>query len=205
MFEGIRYLFARAQKKINLSAVRRSVIHSTSVVESGCQIVDVNFDRHSFCGHDCIILNTDIGSFCSIADQVYIGGAAHPMHFVSTSPVFLSHEDSVKYKFSHHEFQYLPKTKIGNDVWIGFAARIRAGVVIGHGAVVGMGAIVTHDVDPYTVVAGNPAKLISRRFPREISEALLNSKWWDLPDNELKKAALYFKNPIEFLKERGLL
>jgi acetyltransferase-like isoleucine patch superfamily enzyme len=205
MFKGIRYLIARAQKKTKLSAVRGSVIHPTSVVESGCQIVDVRFDRHSFCGHDCIILNADIGSFCSIADLVYIGGAAHPLHFVSTSPVFLSHRDSVKRKFSYHEFQHLPKTKIGNDVWIGFGARIRAGITIGHGAVVGMGAIVTHDVEPFTIVAGNPAKIISRRFTPEVSQELLNSKWWDFPDEELEKMAVSFNNPVEFLKDRGLL
>ena len=92
--------------------------------------------RHSFCGFDCVILNSEIGAFCSISDNVYIGGSQHPMHFVSTSPVFLKHRDSVKTKFAKHDYTNMPHTIIGNDVWIGHGAKIRAGVKIGHGAVV---------------------------------------------------------------------
>ena len=78
------------------------------------------------------------------------------MEYVSTSPVFLDHRDSVKAKFSHHHYVWRAKTSIGHDVWIGEAALIKGGLNIGHGAVIGMGSVVTKDVPPYAIVAGNP-------------------------------------------------
>lgn len=202
---AIAYLIARLQKKARLSALRNTSIDPTSAVEGGSQLVSVSMARHSFCGYDCTILNAEIGAFCSISDQVYIGGSAHPMHFVSTSPVFLSHRDSVKTKFSRHDFLDMPKTIVGNDVWIGYGARIKAGVHIGHGAVVGMGAVVTRNVSPYTVVGGNPAREISRRFSPELVEALLKSEWWNYSDDDLKKYAGKFNDPESFLRERGII
>jgi acetyltransferase-like isoleucine patch superfamily enzyme len=194
----VRSLFKRGM--ISLSAISASRIHRTSAVESGCQIVDSTIDKHSFCGYDCVILSTKIGSFCSIADRVYIGGSKHPMHFVSTSPVFLSHRDSVKAKFAFHEYYCLPKTIVGNDVWIGFDAKIRAGVSIGTGAVIGMGSVVTKDVAPYSIVAGVPATVIGYRFDPEIIEQLLASRWWEFDENRLREVAKTFCDPVEFLR-----
>lgn len=193
------YALARIQKKMRGSAIRNSFIDKTSAIESGSQVVNSSFDRHSYCGYDCVILNCSLGGFCSISDQVYIGGSAHPMHFVSTSPVFLSHKDSVKTKFSRHEFSSMPRTTIGNDVWIGHGAKVRAGVTVGHGAVVGMGAIVTRDVRPYAIVAGNPAREIGRRFDDETIDALLKSEWWNFEDSKLRAAANDFTDPAVFL------
>lgn len=201
----LRYLVARLQKRSRLSAVRKSVIHETSVIEPGSQIVQVEMDRHSYCGYECSIINAHIGSFCSIADQVFIGGSAHPLEYVSTSPVFLNHRDSVKAKFAHHEFLKLPRTEIGNDVWIGHGARIKAGITIGHGAVVGMGAVVTKEVRPYAIVAGNPAREVRRRFEDRIVEALLRSAWWTFDDDRLREAAKLFTNPEAFLESEALL
>lgn len=195
------YAIARLQKKLWLSAIKRSTIDRTSVAEAGCQIVDSQMGRHSFCGYGCIILNSEIGAFCSIADQVYIGGSHHPIHFVSTSPVFLSHRDSVRAKFSRHEYGQMLRTVIGNDVWIGYGAKIRAGVTIGHGAVVGMGSVVARDVPPYTIVAGNPAREIRKRFAPEICMGLLKTEWWAFSDEKLKEAAQLFQDPEKFLRD----
>lgn len=199
------YALGRLQKKLRLSAIKSSTIHPTSAVESGCQIFSAAIDRHSFCGYDCIILNCSIGAFCSISDNVYIGGAHHPMHFVSTSPVFLSHRDSVKAKFSRHEYNHMPQTMIGNDVWIGYGVRIRAGVKVGDGAVIGMGSVVTKDVAPYAIVAGNPAREIKKRFRSEVCDALLRSAWWNYSDEKLKASANLFTEPERFLKENEYL
>ena len=199
----ISYILARLQKKSRLSAVRASQIHATSKVEPGSQVVGTVMDRHSFCGYDCTLLNAKIGSFCSISDEVYIGGSAHPIEYVSTSPVFLSHRDSVKAKFSRHEYYHMPETRIGNDVWIGHGAKIRAGVTIGHGAVVGMGAVVAKDVRPYAIVAGNPAREIRRRFEDSAVEALLAIAWWDFDDEKLARAAQSFTDPARFIAEFG--
>jgi acetyltransferase-like isoleucine patch superfamily enzyme len=158
------YLWAKFAKKVRGSAVLSSRIDPTSKVGSGSQIVNSIFDRHTFCGYDCTIINCRIGSFCSIANGVSIGGARHPMEFASTSPVFLSHKDSVKAEFARHDYSQDAMTTIGNDVWIGERVLIKAGVNVGHGAVVGMGSVVTKDVTPYAIVAGNPSKLIRMRF-----------------------------------------
>ena len=199
------YLFAKFQRKSRLAACRHCVIHPTSKVEGGSQVVSLTMDRHSFCGYDCMIVNVDIGAFCSIADRVCIGGAGHPIGYVSTSPVFLSHKDSVQAKFARHQYQDCPKTIIGHDVWIGYGAFIKSGVRIGNGAVVGMGAVVTRDVEPYTVVGGNPARKISERFPKDIADALTASEWWLMSDAELKESSALFTDVELFLKSRNLL
>lgn len=123
------------------------------------------------------------------------------MHFVSTSPVFLLRRDSLKEKFARFEYLDLPRTKIGHDVWIGHGAHIRAGVTLGHGAVVAIGSVVTRDVLDYTVVGGNPAHIIRRRFADDVAKRLLETSWWDLPDDEIRRWAPYFDDPERFLDE----
>ncbi|HTN62753.1 MAG TPA: CatB-related O-acetyltransferase [Devosia sp.] len=205
LVDRIFYAAARLRKKSQLSAVKNTHLGFDTKIEAGSQVVDTTLGRHTFCGYNCTILNADIGSFCSIAQDVCIGGAAHPTHFVSTSPVFLSHRDSVKTKFSRHEFVHLPQTLIGHDVWIGYGAKIKSGVTIGTGAVIGMGAVVTRDVPPYTIVAGNPAREIRKRFEPRLIEALLQSSWWEFDEDRLKSAAALFVDPEAFLRAEGLL
>lgn len=72
-------------------------------------------------------------------------------------------------------------TVIGNDVWIGNSATIMPGVKIGHGAIIGTNSLVTKDVEPYTIVGGNPARLIRKRFDEGSIEFLLKLNWWDWP------------------------
>ncbi|PWG02099.1 acetyltransferase [Sphingosinicella humi] len=118
--------------------------------------------------------------------------------------MFLKHEDSVKAKFSRHGYNHMPRTVVGNDVWIGHGAKVRAGVRIGHGAVIGMGAVVTRDVGPYSVVAGNPARELRRRFDEGTIELLLKSAWWDFDDHHLTEAAKNFPDPKAFIRAEKL-
>lgn len=200
MIDITTYLIARILKKLRMSSIKDSKIHKTSAIESGSQIVSSSFDRHSYCGYDCTILYCDIGSFCSISDFVYIGGSQHPAHFVSTSPVFLSHRDSVKTKFAKHIYEKKPRTIIGHDVWIGHGAKIKGGVSVGNGSIIGMGSVVTKDVEPYSIVAGNPAKVIKYRFEKNIIEKLLQSKWWEGDDSSLRKMGVNCNNIHEYIE-----
>jgi acetyltransferase-like isoleucine patch superfamily enzyme len=123
------------------------------------------------------------------------------MHFVSTSPVFLSHRDSVKAKFAKFDYFNMPRTRIGNDVWLGHSVCVRSGVEIGHGAVVAMGSVVTKDVPPYAVVGGNPARVLRMRFSDDVIAGLLATQWWNLPDKELIRWGVWFDDPEKFLNE----
>ena len=192
---------AKILKKLRFSALKDCIIDKTSKIESGCNLVNVTMDKYSFCGYNCEMTNVEIGSFCSIANGVIIGGGMHPIDWVSMSPVFYEGRDSVKAKFSEHKRENVLKTIIGHDVWIGQNCLIKQGVTIGNGSVIGMGSIVTKDVEPYTIVAGNPAKVIRKRFNNKIIESLEKSEWWNFNNNQLEYYAKYFKVPSIFLEK----
>ncbi|MDP1932937.1 MAG: CatB-related O-acetyltransferase [Gammaproteobacteria bacterium] len=119
----------------------------------------------------------EIGRFCSIGRNVTLGEARanHPLGWVSTSLAV-----SCEYQAEHC------LTSIGHDVWIAHDAVVMAGVTVGTGAVIGRNAIVTKDVEPYQIVAGNPARPIRYRFNEEQRLGLLKSEWWNLDYEALK-------------------
>jgi len=197
----LAYLWNKVLKKMRGAAVANSSIHSTSKVEAGSQFINSSMDRYSFCGYDCKILNCNIGAFCSIADGVIIGGAQHPIEWASTSPVFYRGRDSVAKKFSEFERPKSKRTTIGNDVWIGDRALIKGGVEIGDGAIIGMGSVVTKNVGAYEIWAGNPAKLIRKRFDDNTVQELLNSDWWNLDDATILKYSQYIREPNQFASQ----
>jgi len=198
---SLRYLLFKLLKKLRLFGNFKSTIHQTSKIESGSTIVNTNFDAHSFCGYDCTIINTDIGKYTSIGSGVIIGGGSHPLNWISTSPAFYEGRDSIKLKLSEHNREAPKRTILKNDVWIGDGVIIKQGIVIGNGAVVGFGSRVTKNVPDYAIVAGNPAKILKFRFDDELIKQLLNSSWWDSSELDLKKAAIFAKEPKRFLDE----
>lgn len=131
-----------------------------------------------------------IGSFCSIgsgAAFIMAGNQGHRNEWVSTFPFYWMPEVPA---FAGAETGYLPAgdTVIGNDVWIGSEVIIMPGIKIGDGAVIGTRALVTRDVEPYTIIGGNPAKQIRKRFDDEKIELLLKIKWWNWSDQQLQQA-----------------
>jgi chloramphenicol O-acetyltransferase type B len=199
---SINRLLFRLIKKLHLKEIVGSSVHSTSKIEAGSSFVKSFMDRYSSCGYDCTIINCKIGSFVSIADHVSIGLSSHPMQYVSMSTVFLSHRDSVPHKLSKHPTPCIPRiTHIGSDVWIGKSAMIKQGVTVGHGSIIGMGSVVTKDVPPYAIVAGNPARVIRYRFDQAIIKLLLQSQWWDLEVSQLRILAPSFTNVDSFLSK----
>lgn len=195
----ISFLWAKFMKKMRGAAICNSKLDKTVVIEAGSHIVNSVFGKYSYCGYDCQIINCRIGAFCSIGDNIRIGGANHPYKWVSMSPVFYEGRDSIKKKFATYPRPKDKETIIGNDVWIGHNAIILQGVVISDGAVVGSGAVVTKNVPPYSIVAGNPARIINKRFEDVVIDKLLESKWWDLNDNKIKDLAVHIQSPIDFI------
>ncbi len=201
MFNKLKWILAKGLKIVmNPPAIHHCEISPKAKVCARSELTGCRLGPYSYVGYQCFMVNTEIGSFCSIADRCSIGGAAHPMDFVSTSPVFHEGKNLLKTSFSAHAIPQTPKTTIGHDVWIGQGAFIKAGVTVSVGAVIGMGTVVTHDVGPYEIWAGNPAKLIRRRFSQETIDGLLASRWWEMDEESLQKAAADFDDPQRFLK-----
>ncbi|WP_305076003.1 CatB-related O-acetyltransferase [Methylosinus sp. RM1] len=145
----------------------------------------------------------EIGRYVSIGEQVQAGRGDHPHAWLSTSPMFylttpLFDVGTANFVGAPELYNYRPNldgvaplpfvrpVKIGNDVWIGHGAFIKPGVNIGDGAVVAACAVVTRDVPPYSIVGGNPAKVIKYRFPEELRERLLACRWWRLAPWQLR-------------------
>lgn len=134
----------------------------------------------------------EIGSFCSIARgvNIYLGGNHH-IEWITTSPLnqlYRAHKNI-------NEATTNGSVIIGNDVWIGADSTILSGVTIGDGAVVGTKSVVSRSVPPYSVVVGNPAKVVKKRFSDEQITKLLEIKWWNWDDEKIKENMLLLLNP----------
>jgi acetyltransferase-like isoleucine patch superfamily enzyme len=129
-----------------------------------------------------------IGNFCSIGSdiKIFLGGN-HRHDWVTTYPFGHIHQDI----FNNFNGEGHPRTKgdiiIGNDVWIGQTTTIMSGIKIGDGAVIANNSHIVKDVEPYSIVGGNPAKLIKYRFTPEQIDKLLRIKWWDWEDEKINK------------------
>ena len=129
-----------------------------------------------------------IGKFCALASgvQFIMGSANHRISSVTTYPFSVfggAWEENTPPHLSQLPFK--GDTVVGNDVWLGRECVVMPGVRIGDGAIVAAYSVVTRDVEPYTVVGGNPARVIRRRFDSELTDMLLRLKWWDFAPEAL--------------------
>lgn len=163
----------------------------------------------SYIGSQCNI-NAIVGKYCSIGDDVIVLSSRHPVHkFVSTHPMFYStnmQNGHTYVKQQLYEERYCPyesgvAVRIGNDCFIGSHTIIMAGVTVGNGAVIGAGAVVTKDVEPYSIVAGVPAIKIGERFPADKVQIVEKSKWWEQSKEWLEENVDMFKD-IEIFTEK---
>ena len=121
-----------------------------------------------------------------------------------TPPVRLSRNNILRTNYAKHARAPEPRTKIGNDVWIGLNVIIIAGVRIGDGAVIGAGSVVTKDVPSYAIWAGIPARQIRERFDKETIRKLKALSWWNWPEEQIVRLATFFDDPKKLLKSQGI-
>lgn len=179
------------------AVVTRSTLGSYVDIGERVLLDEVDMGDFSYFDRDAMVNHTTIGKFCSIAASTRINPGNHPMwratqhHFTYRARRYgMAETDDTaffQWRRDHH-------VTIGHDVWIGHGAVVLAGVTIGTGAVIGAGAVVSKSVDPYTIVAGVPAKPIKRRFSEEIADRLLQLAWWDWPHERLREALLDFRS-----------
>ena len=198
VFGDVKYIISRALNRRPV-AKKNSQIHKKAKVGNGAKLVNSKIGRYSYI-YESSVAHADIGAFCSIASGCTIGGGSHPTDWVSSSPVFYKGRNVLYKNFSQNEYSEYKRTVIGNDVWIGNGCLIKGGVTIGDGAVIGMGSVVTHDVPPYEIWAGNPARLIRKRFDDETIKKLIELKWWELDDDTLSKYGDAFNNVEALIK-----
>ena len=145
-----------------------------------------------------------IGKFCQIGRNVefIMNGANHQMNSVSTYPFYIFkgwEQDPPKME----DLPFKGDTVVGNDVWIGQNAVILPGVHSGDGCIIGANAVVASDMPPYSVMVGNPAKVIRKRFDDEMIELLEKLQWWNLSEKQIQKLIPILSNSdINFVKKQ---
>ncbi|MDX8496637.1 DapH/DapD/GlmU-related protein [Mesorhizobium sp. VK22B] len=143
------------------------------------------FERHSEA------IYTTIGKFCSIAANSRINALEHPIERLTQHKISYRPNEYFRWLGVDAEFRERRRAKqvsIGHDIWIGHGAVVMPGVTIGNGAVIGANAVVTHDVSPYAIVAGVPAKPLRQRFAAATAARIESLAWWDWAPERLAKA-----------------
>lgn len=170
--------------------VRSDMAGNFTLGEFSC-INRSSFGRYCGMGSSSYAADTNVGRYCTFGSRLSIGAFDHPTDWLSI-----------------HEFQYRDiggiygetildggvnqlvdgtrQTHIGSDVWIGDNAAVKRGVTIGHGVIIGMCAVVTRDVEPYSIVVGNPGRVLRKRFSDKAVTDLLELKWWEMNMQALK-------------------
>ena len=168
---------------------RNVIVGKNCRISYGCEIGDNTYVNYN----TVIDANVKIGKYCSIAPNVYIAPGNHEYTFVSTHPILYDKSWQKKLNIKSYNVELKEKnTIIGNDVWIGVNATILQGVKVGNGAIIGANAVVTKDVESYSIVVGNPAKKIKYRFKEEdIKELERIEPWWNKEVSSLDIESMY--------------
>ena len=144
-------------------------------------VAPTDFEAHVTHHYEFLGDNLIIGKFCAIASGIefVMNGANHQMQGLSTYPFNILGGDWQKFTPDLTDLPLKGDTVVGNDVWFGQNVTVLPGVTIGDGAIIGANSVVTKDVAPYTIVGGNPIRLIRPRFSPEVIQALEKLAWWD--------------------------
>jgi virginiamycin A acetyltransferase len=185
----IRWFVLRVEKGKYYSRTIRRIFSEYHGVEVG---------MYTGCGNFSILIfkpGTTIGRFTTITETVRAFSGNHPLNTRSSHALFYNLQLGI---VKGKEIIHRGKLNIGNDVFIGHNAILLPSVhLVGDGAYIGSGAIVTKDVPPYAIVAGNPAKILSYRYPENVIKEMLESKWWEKSLDELKMDIESFQKPLD--------
>ena len=186
--------------------IKPTINNKNIIVGDFSYIADSNFESHVTHHYEWNNDKLIIGKFCQIASGVefVMNGANHQMNAVSTFP-FYTLEGWEQTPPTQNDLPLKGDTIIGNDVWIGQNVTILPGVHIGDGAIIGANSVVGSNVDPYTIVAGNPAKPIRKRFDHELINIMEKLKWWDRSIEEINNLIpLLTSSDLEKVKQELL-
>lgn len=168
--------------------VQNSRMGAWTMVGARCEVFQSDLLDYSYLVKDVEVFNAEVGKFANIASQVRINPTNHPfwratLHHFSYRSVshFMADDDDPEIS----DWRGQKRVVIGPDVWMGHGAIILPGVSVGTGAIIGAGSVVTKNVADYTIVAGNPAKLIRRRVNEDVEAALKRIAWWDWSREQL--------------------
>ncbi|MDR1391844.1 MAG: CatB-related O-acetyltransferase [Clostridiales bacterium] len=198
--------------------VKPTIKNSNIIVGDFTYFSDLNFEKHVTNHYEFYGDKLIIGKFCQIASGVefIMNGANHKTNAVSTFPFYIF-EGWEQEAPSLLEMPIKGDTIIGNDVWIGQNVTILPGVNIGNGVIIGANSVVTTDVKSYTIVAGNPARFIRKRFDDDLIDLLQEFKWWNLSikeinsiipvlsSSDLLKTKKFLKEKNEQLKSKKII
>ena len=223
----LKLIITKTKFKINRFLKKRQLSKQGVTIGTGSHFTGTHFEGHNYIGpHTCIShsevgrysyigKNSSfdralIGCFCSIGDDVKVIAAQHPTQgFVSTSPVFFDKSSHIgsftKGVQLFPDYRFVPTSNykgiIGNDVWIGSNCTIIGGVKIGTGAIIAASAVVSKDVEPFSIVGGVPAKFIRYRFKKEQIDTVIRSCWWNKSEDWLKDHLEEMKEIETFCKK----
>ncbi len=186
----------------DFSRIRSSRVGRHCSIDRQNLLLNVTLGDRSYTGPWCMLFHAEVGRYCSISYRVTIGPPDHNYHRLSSHPfiydpkfgLFEESEELRNEKFSR-------PCRIGHDVWIGCNATILRGVEVGNGAVIGAHALVNRDVPPYAIVAGTPARIIGYRFSREVIAELERVRWWEWPEEKIRKHHTLFMTEEPSLEE----
>ncbi|WP_060981700.1 DapH/DapD/GlmU-related protein [Vibrio splendidus] len=194
------------------SVAESSKLHNVELgrwteIADRCVLNNVQVGDYSYIQNDCNLMFTEIGKFTSIAASVRLNPSNHPWwrptlhHFTYRPGKYRLGGDPSSLDDEVFSWREEDKVHVGHDVWIGHGVIVLPGITIGNGSIVGAGSVVTKDVPPYSIVVGNPAKVLRPRFDEpSYAERLESLEWWHWDDDKLAEALpLFQKDCGEFL------
>lgn len=171
--------------------VENSVLEERVRLERNNQIVYSNLGCYSYTGANTVIKNVAVGKFNSISWNVSMGGNTHDLNHITTHSFLVYPKWNMGGSGNWESAS--EKCETGNDVWIGSGVTVLRGVNIGNGAVIGASSVITKNVPPYSIVIGNPGRVIRMRCKDEWIERLEKLRWWDFPEHIIRNNFPLFK------------